>query len=96
MPFCLSVSYFAPHAEDSHPEQFLPQEWSAEFYESTEIPMPPTHPLVEDKAYRALPHFLAQDENEGRVRFRWRFDTPEKYEGMMKRYYRLITGSVEP
>ncbi|MDQ3812726.1 MAG: sulfatase-like hydrolase/transferase, partial [Armatimonadota bacterium] len=27
--------------------------------------------------------------NEGRVRWHWRFDTPEKYQEMMKNYYRL-------
>ena len=28
-PFLLSVGYFAPHAEDSATEQYLPQDWSA-------------------------------------------------------------------
>jgi arylsulfatase len=32
-PFLLSLSYFAPHAEDRAPEQYLPQDWSAEYYE---------------------------------------------------------------
>ena len=40
---------------------------------------------------RALPPFLATDSNEGRVRFNWRFDTPERYQEYMIRYYRLIT-----
>ena len=87
-PFLLSVGYFAPHAEDSAPEQYLPQEWSAPLYEG--VTVPPS--LLRDERYlRALPPFLATDANEGRVRFKWRFDTPERYQEYMVRYYRLIT-----
>ena len=39
----------------------------------------------------ALPPFLANEANEGRVRYHWRFDTPESYQAYMTRYYRLIT-----
>ena len=35
--------------------------------------------------------FIANEKNEGRVRWHWRFDTPEKYQEMMKNYYRLAT-----
>jgi arylsulfatase A-like enzyme len=87
-PFLLSVGFFAPHAEDSAPEQFLPQEWSAPLYEGVTVP-PPL--LGAPRHFEALPPFLAQDSNEGRVRFRWRFDTPERYQAYMLRYYRLIT-----
>jgi arylsulfatase A-like enzyme len=38
---------------------------------------------------RRLPPFIANEKNEGRVRWHWRFDTPEKYQTMMKNYYRL-------
>ena len=31
------------------------------------------------------------EKNEGRNRWHWRFDTPEKYQTMMKNYYRLAT-----
>ena len=52
--------------------------------------MPP--PLLgADRYLRALPSFLSKDSNEGRIRFRWRFDTPERYQEYMIRYYRLIT-----
>ena len=40
---------------------------------------------------QALPPFLSSDSNEGRVRYHWRFDTPERYQDYMIRYYRLIT-----
>jgi arylsulfatase A-like enzyme len=87
-PFLLSVGYFAPHAEDSAKQQYLPQEWSAASYEGVRVP---PSPLGGDEFLAALPPFLARDSNEGRVRYRWRFDTPERYQEYMIRYYRLIT-----
>ena len=51
----------------------------------------PPSPLGDEKYLRALPRFLAADPNEGRIRFKWRFDTPEQYQDYMIRYYRLIT-----
>jgi arylsulfatase len=87
-PFLLSVGYFAPHAEDGAPEQYLPQAWSAPLYEGVKVP---PSLLADPKHLRALPPFLATDVNEGRIRFRWRFDTPDRYQEYMVRYYRLIT-----
>jgi len=87
-PFLLSVGYFAPHAEDSAKEQYLPQDWSAALYEGVKVP---PSPLGDAKHRLALPPFLSRESNEGRVRFKWRFDTPERYEEYMIRYYRLIT-----
>lgn len=87
-PFLLSVGYFAPHAEDSAKEQYLPQAWSARLYEGVTVP---PSPLADEKYLRALPPFLSKDSNEGRIRFKWRFDTPARYQEYMIRYYRLIT-----
>jgi arylsulfatase len=87
-PFLLTVGYFAPHAEDNAKEQYLPQDWSAKLYEGVKVP---PSPLGDDKYFRALPPFLSRDANEGRIRFHWRFDTPERYQEYMVRYYRLIT-----
>jgi arylsulfatase A-like enzyme len=87
-PFLLSVGFFAPHAEDSAPDQYLPQDWSAALYEGVTVP-PPL--LGAPRHFQALPPFLAEEANEGRVRFRWRFDTPERYQAYLLRYYRLIT-----
>jgi arylsulfatase len=87
-PFLLTVGYFAPHAEDSAKEQYLPQDWSAAQYAGVRVP---PSPLGDEKHLRALPPFLSNDSNEGRVRFKWRFDTPERYQEYMIRYYRLIT-----
>jgi arylsulfatase len=87
-PFLLNIGFFAPHAEDRAPEQYLPQSWSAASYEGVKVP-PPL--LGETRHLTALPSFLSKDSNEGRVRFRWRFDTPGRYQEYMLRYYRLIT-----
>lgn len=87
-PFCLTVAFFAPHAEDAHPLQYLPQPGSAEAYRDTVIPVPPT---ASAEALEALPPFLRDERNEGRVRYHLRFDTPEKYQQMMRNYYRLCT-----
>lgn len=87
-PFCLTVSFFAAHAEDANPKQFLPQPESAKLYADVKIPVPA---LATDAALKNLPPFLQKPENEGRKRWTWRFDTAEKYQDMMKNYYRLCT-----
>ena len=87
-PFALAVGFFAAHAQDNAKDQYLPQDWSAPFYTGKRIP-PPIHGDPRYKA--ALPPFLASEANEGRVRYHWRFDTPESYQAYMTRYYRLIT-----
>ncbi|MFU8848672.1 MAG: sulfatase [Opitutales bacterium] len=86
-PFYLTVAFFTPHAEDGHPLQFLPQPESLSLYEGIEIPVSPNATQAD---WERLPDFFTS-ENEGRNRWRWRFDTPEKYQSMMKNYFRLIT-----
>ena len=87
-PFCLTVAFFAPHAEDGNPQQYLPQSASMALYRDVSVPVPRT---ATDAAFRALPPFLANDRNEGRNRWKWRFDTAERYQESMKNYYRLAT-----
>lgn len=87
-PFCLTVAFFATHAEDHNPLQFLPQPESMELYRDETIPVPSN---ATDESFRRLPEFVATEKNEGRNRWRWRFDTPEKFQSMMKNYYRLAT-----
>jgi len=86
-PFYLTVAFFATHAEDGHPLQFLPQVESLQLYSDVEIPVPPN---ASSQSWERLPDFFT-DANEGRNRWRWRFDTPEKYQYMMKNYYRLAS-----
>lgn len=87
-PFCLTLAFFATHAEDNNPLQYLPQPKSMALYKDVKIPVPPN---ATDESFQRLPPFIANEKNEGRVRWHWRFDTPEKYQTMMKNYYRLAT-----
>ena len=87
-PFCLTVAFFATHAEDSHPQQFLPQPESMQLYQDIKIPVPVN---ATQQSFERLPDFVGNEKNEGRNRWHWRFDTPEKYQTMMKNYYRLAT-----
>ncbi len=87
-PFCLTVAFFATHAEDDNPLQFLPQPQSMDLYRDVNIPVPPN---ATEESFRRLPEFIANEKNEGRNRWHWRFDTPDKFQKMMKNYYRLAT-----
>lgn len=87
-PFYLNVAFFTPHAEDGDPEQYLPQPETMALYEDITIPVPPN---ATEESWKRLPPFFNAG-NEGRNRWTWRFDTPEKYQKMMKNYYRLVSG----
>jgi len=86
-PFCLTLAFFATHAEDHNPKQFLPQPESMELYKDVTIPVPSN---ATEESWKRLPDFFTE-KNEGRKRWGWRFDTPEKYQEMMKNYYRLAS-----
>ena len=87
-PFCLTLAFFAPHAEDGNPLQYLPQPESMSLYQDSVLPTPRTG---SDAYFHKLPPFLATIQNEGRARWRLRFDTPDKYQTYLKNYYRLCT-----
>ncbi len=87
-PFCLTLAFFATHAEDQNPKQYLYQPRSESLYRNVTIPTPKT---AGGEYFKRLPPFIANEKNEGRNRWRWRFDTPEKYQQYMKAYYRLAT-----
>lgn len=86
--FVLNVSFFATHAEDGHKDQYRYQPSSEQYY--TDVVIPNSH-LDNDEAFYGLPDFLQNGKNEGRVRWYWRFDTPERYQKYMKAYYRMLT-----
>ena len=86
-PFVLNVCFFATHAEDPHKDQFLPQPESMELYKNLKVPVPAN---ATQESWENLPDFF-DDTNEGRRRWYWRFDTPEKFQRMMKNYYRMAT-----
>jgi len=86
-PFFVNVAFFATHAVDGDKRQYLPQNKSLGMYVDDIIPNPSTNTL---DSYERLPSFFG-DRNEGRTRWRWRYDTPEKQQSMMKNYYRMAT-----
>jgi len=87
-PFALTLSYNAPHADDSDERQFI---WPAEMDELYEDVVIPEPPLSEPSFYDNQPEFL-KDGSLNRIRWFWRFDTPEKRVNMTKGYFRMISG----
>ena len=87
-PFALFVNFYAPHHHDGQPEQYFPSNATMSLYNNITIPFAPT---ATQEAWEALPSFF-NDNNEGRIRWRLRFDTPEKAQKMIKNYFRLISG----
>lgn len=85
-PFCLSLSFSAPHAHDSAPLQYLWQPSSDSLYDNITIP-PPI--LCEDSNFEALPEHVITGKN--RTRWHWRYDMPKKYQHSIKGYYRMIS-----
>ena len=86
-PFCLSVSFKAPHVQDESPLQYLPSRDTLSLYEGTTIPAPPG---AGPDDVRRFP--LAIQHSESRHRWGVRFATPELYQASVKGYYRLIGG----
>lgn len=85
-PFCLSLSFWSPHANDGTEEQYFWPEYCDSLYEDIEIPVPGT---ADPAFFEALPEFLQTTMN--RKRWYWRYDSPEKYQQMVKGYYKMIS-----
>ena len=86
-PFCLSVSFHAPHAEDQDPRQYIYPLDMEELYQDVTIP-PPL--LYDEQYYNSLPEYVRTGLN--KVRWYWRFASPEMYQEKVKGYYRMISG----
>lgn len=86
-PFSLSVSFNAVHARDKQPREFEPDIRDESLYKDVTIPLPPT---ANDAAFEKIPHFVQT--SEGRTRWHYRFESPEKAQQILRDYYRLITG----
>ena len=86
-PFCLSLSFSAPHAHDPAPGQYFWQDEVDHLYRDQEMP-PPL--LGDDKYFEGLPDDVKKGYN--RARWYWRYDTYEKYQHSRKGYYRMISG----
>lgn len=88
-PFCLSVSFKAPHEQDGDPPKYIIQPRYKDLYLHDSIPAPVT---ADPKYWNELPAFFRTDANFGRTRWRGLFGTPDLYQQNVKNYYRLITG----
>lgn len=87
-PFFLALSFNAPHADDSHPQQYFWPPRNDPLYNDVTIPLTPLHAPA---YFEALPDFLKDEDYMGRIRWIWRFQTPELHQRMVKGYYRMIS-----
>mmetsp|Transcript_26807 Transcript_26807/g.39808 ORF Transcript_26807/g.39808 Transcript_26807/m.39808 type:complete len:569 (-) Transcript_26807:493-2199(-) len=87
-PFALFVNFFAPHHKDGSKEQYFPQKTTEHLYNDKNITFGPT---CTEEAWEKMPPFFT-DFNDGRVRWRDRFNEPSKAQMMIKNYFRLISG----
>jgi len=86
-PFCLSISFSAPHAHDNAEDQYFWQRESDTLLSNIIMPDPE---LADDVYFDQQPKFVTDGFN--RERWYWRFDTPKKYQHSVKGYYRMIAG----
>ncbi|MCC5939223.1 MAG: sulfatase [Lunatimonas sp.] len=85
-PFCLSLSFWSPHADDGAVEQYFWPDYVDHLYRDVDIPV---HRTADPAFFDTLPEFLQTSMN--RERWYWRFDTPQKYQEMVKGHYRMIS-----
>ena len=86
-PFFLALRFSAPHAHDSAKQQYFWDDDQEDLYNDVTVPDPI---MSEDEYFERLPE--AVKNGFSRLRWTWRFDTPEKYQFMMKGYYKMIAG----
>lgn len=96
-PFSLQLSFSAPHASDNTVEQYFWDEEYDHVLKNTTVPdvqtalnIVPGADISEDEYYDRLPQRVKDGFN--RLRWHWRYDTPEKYQHSVKGYYRMIAG----
>lgn len=91
-PFCLSVSFKAPHELDGNPPTYPVQSKFKKLYSDAVI----KEPVTADPVYwNQFPDFFRTDENIARIRWKPLFSTPALHAETVKNYYRLITGVDE-
>jgi len=91
-PFCLAVSFKAPHEQDGNPPTYITQPRFNDYYKDVHIPEPVTaDPIYWDQ----LPPFLRTDNNIARERWKGLLSPATLYQENVKNYYRLISGVDE-
>ena len=86
--FALMVSFFAIHAEDFGSEMYRPQNESMHLYVNDTVP---TSKTATQQYFLDLPYFFQNGKNFGRGQWHRRYDSPERYQKMMKNMYRMVT-----
>ena len=90
-PFCLSVSFNAPHAEDGDKRPGIGHyPWPKAvdgMYDDIQVPRP--H-LCKEEIFESQPKFLKESLN--RKRYFWRWDTEEKWQKNVRAYFRMLSG----
>ena len=84
-PFCLQLAFSAPHAHDGAPDQYFSQPEFDTMFRDVVVPRPP---MSDDVYFNEQPDAVRAGFN--RLRWTWRFDKPDKYQRMIKAYYRMI------
>lgn len=87
-PFCLSVSFKAPHVQDNDPRQFIYNQRYKDYYRDLFYP----RPLSGDDKYWYLFPEKFRENNEARRRWEIRFKTDSMFRESVRGYYRLIQG----
>jgi arylsulfatase A-like enzyme len=94
-PFCLQVSFKAPHVEDANPVHngYVYSPFYENYYSHETIPPSPTG---DSAFYLSFPELFRVNAkgitNEARVRWQQRFSTSGKYQESVKSYFKLVTG----
>lgn len=86
-PFCLSVSFMAPHARDDQPREFEPDRRDESLYADIVFPRPPA---ATDEFFQRLPGFVQK--SEARRRWQNRFSTEALAQSTLHDYNRLVAG----
>jgi len=87
-PFSLSVSFKAPHVQDTDPRQFLYDSAYQHLFADQHMPPPR---LGDSMYFERFPEFFKQN-NEARRRWQMRFANDSLHQNSIKGYYRLIYG----
>jgi arylsulfatase A-like enzyme len=88
VPFCLSISFNAPHAEDADLENHFPPPPGVASLYGKSTPEPPR--LGDPSLFAVQPKFLRSSMN--RTRWLWRWDKTSKFQRNMRNYWRMISG----
>ena len=87
-PFFVSLNFNATHAEDGDKKNHFPYpDSAAHLYKDIKMPLPKLH---DRKIFESQPDFMQNSMHQ--ERYKWRWDTPEKYQHNMRNYLRMASG----